>query len=347
LSTLLARRRGLVAVVSLALLTGGCANGDDRPQSMLAPEGPIARQLDVLWDFTFAIAAVFFFLVLGLVLWVAIRYRRRSDDDNPKQIHGNMAMEIGWTAAPALLLAGLGVFTVINLVDLDRIPKGPDVLTVEVIGHQWWWEYQYPKAGIVTANELHIPAEKKIDLRVTATDVIHSFWPPKLAAKIDAVPGRINHMVIEADADDVGKTFVGQCMEYCGLSHANMRLKVVVHDDASFADWQRNQARKAVLPAPGAPGATGAELFRAKGCGGCHTVKGYTAGQVGPDLTHFMDRKVFAGAIFPNELDALRTWLRDPPKAKPMNPDKGLGMPNLGLTEAEINDLIAFLHTLK
>ena len=345
MSSLLARRRGLLVVVVALVFLSGCANSD-RPQSVLAPEGPIARQLDRLWDPVFLIATIIFFLVMGLTLWVAIKYRRRSDDDNPKQIHGNKAMEIGWTAAPALLLAGVGFFTVINLVDLDRIPEGPEVLTVEVIGHQWWWEYQYPDTGIVTANELHIPTEKKIDIRLTSTDVIHSFWLPKLAGKIDAVPGRMNHMVLEADADDAGKVFFGQCVEYCGLSHANMRLKVVVHAPEDFAKWQQAQQEKAAIPADGAA-ATGANLFRIKGCGGCHTVNGYTAGKVGPDLTHFMDRTSFAGAIFPNDVDSLRAWLRDPPGMKPMMPDNGLGMPNLDLTEAEINDLIAFLQTLK
>lgn len=345
---LFARRRGLpAALVALALLTSACGSGADRPQSVLSPEGPIARQLDRLWDPVFAIAAAIFFLIQALTLWVAIRYRRRSDDDSPKQIHGSKVLEIGWTAAPALLLAGVGFFTVVNLVDLDRIPKGPDVLTVEVIGHQWWWEYQYPDSGVATANELHIPAETKVDLRITSTDVIHSFWPPKLAGKIDAVPGRVNHMVVEADADDAGKTFFGQCVEYCGLSHANMRLKVVVHDAADFARWEKAQQQKAVIPTGDAEGAAGAALFRSKGCGGCHTIEGYTAGKFGPNLTHFMDRKVFAGAIFPNDIDSLRAWLRDPPKAKPMMPQKGLGMPNLNLAETEITDLIAFLRTLK
>jgi cytochrome c oxidase subunit 2 len=336
-----------LAAAALALLTGACGGGGDHPQSVLAPDGPVSRQLDRLWDPVFAIAVVIFFLIQGLTLWVAIAYRRRSEDDSPKQIHGSKVLELGWTAAPALLLAGVGFFTVVNLVDLDRVPKGPDVLTVEVVGHQWWWEYQYPKSGVITANELHIPALTKIDVRVTSVDVIHSFWPPKLAGKIDAVPGRINHMVLEADADDVGKTFFGQCAEFCGLSHANMRLKVVVHDQAGFARWQEAQQKDAVIPRGDAAGAAGADLFRAKGCGGCHTIQGYTAGKYAPNLTHFMDRKVFAGAIFPNDIDALRTWLRDPPKAKPMMPKKGLGMPNLNLAETEINDLIAFLQTLK
>lgn len=337
-------RRLFPVALAFGLVLGACGK-EDQPQNVLDPKAPIARQLDDLWNPVFAVAVVIFVLVQVLVLIVAIHYRRRSDGDNPKQIHGNNKMEIGWTIAPALILAFVGFFTVINIGKLDAIPKGADVMRVNVTGHQWWWEFEYPEQGIVTANEMHIPVGKRIDVRLISADVIHSFWPPKLAGKLDVVPGRVNHM--EIDTEGVAPdTYEGQCAEYCGLSHANMRLKVVVHAPEDFAKWQQAQQEKAAIPADGAA-ATGANLFRLKGCGGCHTVNGYTAGKVGPDLTHFMDRTSFAGAIFPNDVDSLRAWLRDPPGMKPMMPDNGLGMPNLGLTEAEINDLIAFLQTLK
>ncbi len=341
-------RAGLVApALGLALVLSGCSR-EEQPQNVLDPKAPIARQLDDLWDPVFAIAVVIFFLVTGLVLIVGIHYRRRSDDDNPKQIHGNNVMEIGWTVVPALILVFVGFFTVLNIGKLDAIPKGPDVLRVDVTGRQWWWQFDYPKAGFSTANEMHIPAGKRIDVRLISADVVHSFWPPKLAGKLDVVPGRINHMEIKTDADEAGKTFWGQCAEYCGLSHANMRLKVVVHSPAGYARWEAAQLRAANLDfAEDSDEASGALLFRTKGCGGCHTIDGYTAGTVGPDLTHFMSRKTFAGAIFPNTTDELRAWLRNPPKRKPMMPNNGLGMPNLNLTEGEISDLLAFLQSLK
>lgn len=344
--TRLRRFRLPALVVALGLLTGACTD-DVQPQNVLAPEGPIARQLDNLWNPVFAVATVIFVIVQALVIWVALRYRRRNDDESPKQIHGHTGLELGWTITPALILAVVGVATVSNIGQLDEIPKGDDVLQVKVIGHQWWWEYQYPEAGIVTANEMHIPAEAQIDVRITSADVIHSFWPPKLAGKLDAVPGRENHMEIDTYGVTPG-IYWGQCAEYCGLSHANMRLKVVVHSPENFEKWEAGQIESANLTfADGSAEKSGAELFRTKGCGGCHTINGYTAGQLGPNLTHFMSRDVFAGAIFPNDIDSLRAWLRNPPKEKPMDPGDGMGMPNLNLAEKEISDLIAFLQTLK
>jgi cytochrome c oxidase subunit II len=348
----LARLRKLGApgalAVTAALFLSSC-NKNVQPQNVLDPKAPIARQLDRLWNPVFLIAVLVFVLVEVLVVVVAVRFRRRSDDESPKQIHGNMAMEISWTAAPAIVLAFVGIFTVANVVSLDRIPKGPDVMQIEVIGHQWWWEYNYPKQNVATANELHIPAGKTIDLRITSADVIHSFWPPKLAGKLDAIPGRLNHMQLKTDLNDAGHTFWGQCAEYCGLSHANMRLKVVVHSQSGFDSWLNGQEKNAAIASldPNSSAGNGASLFRAKGCGGCHTVNGYTAGKVGPNLTHFMSRKVFAGAIFPINVDELKAWLRNPPKQKPMMPNNGQGMPNLNLAEPEISDLIAFLQTLK
>ncbi|MEY2467861.1 MAG: cytochrome c oxidase subunit [Actinomycetota bacterium] len=343
------RRFGIAgALVAVAVFASSCGD-TSQPQNVLDPEAPIARQLDRLWDPVFGIAIFVFVLVEVLVLIVAVHYRRRSDDDSPKQIHGNAAMELGWTIAPFLILVVVGIFTIANVVSIDRIPKGSDVMKITVTGHQWWWEYDYAESGIVTANELHIPATTVIDLRLTSADVIHSFWPPKLAGKLDAIPGRLNHMQIKTDTNDAGKTFWGQCAEYCGLSHANMRLKVVVHTPADFAKWESDQMSKASISTldPDSPAGSGADLFRIKGCGGCHTIKGYTAGTIGPDLTHFMSRDVFAGAIFPNTVDELKAWLRNPPKQKPMMPNNGLGMPNLNLAENEISDLIAFLQTLK
>jgi cytochrome c oxidase subunit 2 len=334
-----------VAVV-LGLVLSACSR-ETQPQNVLDPKAPIARQLDDLWNPVFAISVAVFVLVEVLVLVVVFRFRRRSDDDSPKQIHGNNVMEIGWTVAPALLLAGVGFFTVLNIGKLDAIPKGNDVMRVNVTGHQWWWEFEYPTQGIVTANEMHIPVDERIDVRLTSADVIHSFWPPKLAGKLDVVPGRMNHMEIKTKGVTPG-TYWGQCAEYCGLSHANMRLKVIVHSTSGYEKWAAGQQSDANFDfADDSAEKSGLELFRSKGCGGCHTINGYTAGKVGPNLTHFMSRKVFAGAIFANNEEELKAWLRNPPKQKPMMPNNGMGMPNLNLAENEISDLIAFLQSLR
>jgi cytochrome c oxidase subunit 2 len=336
-------RRGVIAVVvaALGLLSTGCVH-QKYPQNALHPEGPYADKIDRLWRIVIVPAGIIFVLVMGLCLFVAIRYRARSDDDAPVQTHGNIKLELTWTIIPFVLLLVMGVLTVKTVFDINKIPKGSDVIPVTVTGHQWWWEYRYPTLGFTTANELHIPTGKKIAVTLTSADVIHSFWPTELAGKVDAIPGRLNHLTLEAVKP--GK-YLGQCAEYCGLSHANMRLQVIAHAPGAFDTWAANQRKPAVIPTDG-QAATGASLFRSKGCAGCHSVTGYTAGQVGPNLTHLYSRQVFAGAIFPLDEPHLVRWLRNPPAEKPMMPQNGIGMPNLKLSDDDITNLIAFLQTL-
>lgn len=385
--------RLFAGVALLALLASACGRGE-MPQSVLSNlAGDQARDVDRLWDIVFPIATVIFFLVQGLIIFIVIRFRSRGDDDAPVQVHGNAKAELGWTIVPALILAVVGVFTVITVFDINERADASEVLSINVVGHQWWWEYEYPEQAavgeaFVTANELVIPAGRTVQLRLTSADVIHSFWPPKLAGKVDTIPGRTNYMKVSADAPG---DYSGQCAEYCGLSHANMRLKVTALDPADFEKWVENQMEDA----PAAPTTTtttaptttttaatsttlagsattttepeeepeatpvgedpeldvanGASLFVSKGCSGCHTISGLegASGKIGPNLTHLYSRKWFAGAIFDLNQRNLRRWLRDPPGMKPMNPDNGQGMPNLGLSEDEITQLIAYLETLK
>jgi cytochrome c oxidase subunit II len=332
----------LAGVMTFA--SSACATGE-LPQNVLDPQGPIAEQLDRLWDPVFAIAAVVFFGVQFMCLFVIFKYRARSEDDAPKQIHGSAKLEIAWTIAPAALLAVIGVFTLATIFDINETADADEVLEVEVIGHQWWFEYKYESLEIVTANELHIPTGEQVQLRLGAADVIHSFWPPKLAGKVDTIPGRTNYMQIEAR--DPGVHW-GQCGEYCGLSHGYMRLKVVAHDAAEWDEWVATNQQPAQA-ANHQESAAGEGLFISKGCGGCHTVEGLEGanGKVGPDLTHLHSREWFAGASFELNERNLRRWLRDPPAMKPMNPENNQGMPNLGLSEEEITQLIAYLETLK
>ncbi|HUR49755.1 MAG TPA: cytochrome c oxidase subunit II [Acidimicrobiales bacterium] len=333
-------RRLLPLALLLGALSSACAKG--APQDTLEPVGPIAKQLDGLFNPVVAVAAVFFFLVQGLVLFCALRFRRKSEDEAPKQIHGNVKLEITWTAIPALILAIVGVATVVTIWDINKVDKSAEVLDVTVTGHQWWWEYEYPELGLVTANELHIPTGTRVELKLQSDDVIHSFWPPKLAGKVDVIPGHENHMAIEAD--EPGE-FEGQCTEFCGLSHSRMRLRVIAQTPEDFRAWAENQKREHPAPGPGGTGevAEGAALFQSRGCGGCHTVEGYTEGQIGPNLTHLFDRETFAGAIFELNSLNLRRWLRDPQEAKAGN-KMVLPVP---LNEDEITKLIAYLETLK
>ena len=333
-------RRLLPLALVLGALSSACA--ESAPQDYLEPQGPIARQLDNLFNPVLAVAAVFFFLVQGLVLFAAVRFRRRSDDEAPKQVHGNVKLEITWTAIPALILAVVGIGTVVTIWDINKIDKGAEVLNVNVIGHQWWWEYEYPDLGLVTANELHIPTGTRVELTLESDDVIHSFWPPKLAGKVDVIPGHTNTMAIEAN--EPGE-FEGQCAEFCGISHSRMRLRVIAQSPEDFEAWAEDQKREHPAPAPGTTGevAEGAALFQSRGCGGCHTVAGYTQGEIGPNLTHLYDRETFAGSIFELNSINLRRWLRDPQHEKPGN-KMVLPVP---LNEDEITKLIAYLETLK
>lgn len=341
-------RRSAAAVTCLALLGAGCAS--DTPQNTLNAQGPFSQTLNDLIRPVFVLAAVVFVFVEGLIVFAVLRFRRRSEDDRPEQIHGSTKFELAWTIIPALLLVLVGGLTVSKIFYLDRQFK--DSMQVQVIGHQWWWEYNYKDAKgttvVAAANELHIPVGRKVQLNLTSADVIHNYWPPKLAGKVYAIPGRTNHMTIQADKADF---YYGECAEFCGLSHANMRLRVVAQPQADFDRWM--QANSAFTPAATYPivaaadqataseEAKGATLFLQKGCSGCHAVNGVSRGAVGPNLTYFNSRATFAGAIFANDNDNLRSWLRDPPAEKP-----GSLMPKLNLSEAEITSLTAYLRTL-
>ncbi len=337
-----------VGLTSLALLAGGCAA--DTPQNALEPQGPFSQSVHDLIKPVFLIAAVVFVFVEGLIVYAVFRFRRRSEDERPEQIHGSTKFELAWTIAPALILVFVGLITVSKIFYLDRQFK--DAIQVEVIGHQWWWEYNYKddagKTVVAAANELHIPVGRKVQLNLTSADVIHNYWPPKLAGKVYAIPGRMNHMTIQADQPDF---YYGQCTEYCGLSHANMRLRVVAEEPAQFERWmQANSVERAartypIVTSEAAETATeeakGYTLFLQKGCSGCHAVNGVAKGAVGPNLTYFNSRATFAGAIFGNDDENLRAWLRDPPSEKP-----GSLMPKLNLAEGEITSLIAYLRML-
>lgn len=347
----------LILIVGTLVVLAGCAK--DAPQDSLSPEGPISEKIDNLFMPIAYVAGAVFVLVQGLVIVTVIRHRHRPGRPEPVQVHGNTKLEIGWTALPAVILLGVAIPTINTIFDLSREPTG-DPLQVEVYGHLWWWEYVYPDLGVSTANELHIPTDRPVRLSLRSIEpglpkppdkefadgVIHSFWVPKLAGKQDVVPGRVNKLTIEAD--EPGR-FMGQCAEYCNLSHANMRLEVVASEAAEFDAWVADQRKAALKPASG-EAAEGYEIFTGKGgCLACHTVGGIegAVARVGPNLTHLKSRRMFAGAIFENTPENLAKWVADPPAMKPMRPDKGTGMPDQGLSDDEITKVVAYLETLK
>jgi len=349
LTSKLRRRRPVLAGLALLVLVLSACS-EDLPQNSLAPASERAQNIQDLFVLTMIIATVVFVLVQGAIIYTAIKFRRKKgEEDRPvKQIHGNTKLEIAWTIAPALILAGLAVPTVQTI--FENAEKPANALEITVTGHQWWWEYEYTDLGIVTANEMHIPVGQDVFLTLQAddTDVIHSFWVPRLSGKRDVVPGHINTLTISADETGL---FLGQCAEFCGLSHANMRLRVQAHEPADFDAWAAGQLAAANIPAEGdSQAAEGWELFISKGCSACHTVNGTEAvgGGInpGPDLTHFAQRDTFAGALFDRTEENLRSWLANPSEMKAMEPDLNRGMPNLGLSDEEITALVAFIQGL-
>lgn len=333
-------------LVIVALATSGCE--DVRPQDALDPAGPYARQSDDLWNLTLGIATVVFIIVEGALVFALFKFRHKPGR-TAAQFHGNTKLEILLTAIPALILAGLAVPTVRTIFDLSRKPS--DALQVTVVGHQFWWEYQYTDLGFKTANELYIPVGQDVELTLSgATDnglgdpeVVHNFWIPRISAGgQDIIPGRANFLKLNADEEG---TYLGQCKEYCGLSHANMKIVARAVPKTDFDRWAQEQAAP---PADGLTGdaAAGQKLFTSPEgqCANCHAVDPGLEAQpsIGPNLAHFASRETFAGAAFENNTEELSNWLRDPPAMKP-----GSRMPDYGLSEDQIQDLVAYLQSLK
>ena len=380
----------------------------------LDPKGTFSQSIQDLVNPVFAIAAVVFVGVIGGVAFIAWKFRDKGDDDDhfPVQLHGKTSFEIGWTLLPALVLAAVGVFTVLTLIDLNK--PAPQAIQVEVYGQQWWWGFHYDAnadgnftgdGDVTTATELVIPVGREVELHVTSNDVIHSFWIPALNGKRDAVPGQTHPWKLEAKEAGV---YRGQCTEFCGLSHANMRMLVRAVPQDQYDAWLANQQKKAVEPAKGSLAEAGKTVFLGQLCSSCHLINGVNNDKVegekgvkaqlvsgvAPDLTHFATRGTFAGSIFnlygpdpsteadpsgnaadvslpgdpggaltggdsapyPFNRPAVEAWLRNPPAMKPAYATKATvvrgvpllrGMPNLGLSETQIDQLVAYLQTLK
>lgn len=350
---MIARMRRLARptlLFSLLALLSACATGNR--QSTLDPEGPIARTQDNLFQPVFWIAVGVFVLVEGLIVFALFKFKDRGNrPDEPKQIHGNAKLEFTWTLIPALLLFGIAIPTVATINDLQK-PPAEDAVRIKVIGHQWWWEYQYEDPKIVTANEMVIPTGQEVYVEIESVDVIHSFWVPRLAGKQDAVPGRTNALRLQADKPG---TYYGQCAEFCALSHANMKLRVIALEPAAYQQWLRDQDAPAKVPTSG-DAAAGLALFQNTDrlgndtCIQCHAIEGIegAAGTLGPNLTHFASRGSFAGSMFDNDVNEggkkVADWIKFSRDLKagaimPMFHDK--------LTDEQVDQIVAFLATLK
>lgn len=346
-----------LGLAALVVVSAACAH-KTLPQDTLNPQGPYSQQIDDLFTPVFWVAAAVFFIVEGLIVLFLFKYRHRKGQERmPAQIHGNTKLEIGWTILPALVLVVVAVPTVAVIFDQARKPTG-NVLNVTVTGHQWWWEFDYTDADmqtttgdpIKTADELFIPAGRPVYITLSCdfdkmggvgNAVIHSFWVPQLAGKTDCIPNHTNHMSLQADHPG---SYSGQCLEFCGLSHANMRLRVQAMTPEDFATWTQGQMQDGATPQPGSLAAQGLDAFTHGACINCHAVQGTQAAAFGgPNLTHFASRDCFAGCLFDNhDPEQVAAWLRDPPARKP-----GSNMPNYHLSEDEINALVAYLEQLK
>ena len=313
---------------------GGCAW--DTPQSTLVARSEFARAILTVYAIITWSAVIIGTIVFAVLAWVIVRYRDRPGAPPPSRTRGHSLLEIAWTIAPALVLLVIAVPT-IHVIFLTQSRPAPDSLDVVVRGWQWWWEFRYPTLDVVTANELHLPAGRPVLLRLEGPDVIHSFWVPQLGGKRDVVPGRHNRITLTPEAPG---EYLGQCAEFCGASHANMRMRVIVQTPADFDRWVA--AQKAPPVEPGGDAADGKSAYARMACVGCHTIRGVSGGVIGPDLTHVGARRTIAAGLLPNTPENLTAWLRDPEAVKP-----GVKMPNLRLTDAEARSLAAYLVSLK
>ncbi len=314
------------------------ADGPQATPDIFAPASTPAQSIVGLSIFTLAITGAIFVVVGGLLTFAIIRYRERSTDaaSEPPQIYGSVQVELAWTVIPILIVVVLFLTTARIIFAIQDAPEPKSALDVTVVGHQFWWEYRYPKLGIVTANELHVPVGKATYLRLLSADVMHSFWVPQLAGKTDVVPNHPNETWIEPQHTGL---YVGQCAQFCGVEHAKMLIRVYVDTPEQFAAWVHDQQQ----PAPSDPEvAAGRRVFETNACTNCHRIAGTPArGTFGPDLTHLASRATLASGAVINNPQNLREWIKDPDHFK-----EGVLMPAMQLSDLQIDQLVAYLSTL-
>jgi cytochrome c oxidase subunit 2 len=311
------------------------ACGDDSP-SALDPKGSEAEELAGVWWLMFGLAIGVYVLVGAFIVVGALRGRRRAGG-RPSRISDGTFIWVGGLIVPALILAVLAVVTVDSTNDLRRrAPEG--TLRIQVEGRQWWWAVTYPDHDVVTANEIRVPVGQPVAIELTSDDVIHSFWVPQLAGKLDTIPGQVNELVFVAKEAGV---YRGQCAEYCGIQHAHMGLEVIAEPVVDFERWVSRHQRPPSEPASELV-ARGQAVFMSSACAGCHTVRGTEArGRLGPDLTDFGGRRTIGAATVPNTRGYLTGWILNAQSLKP-----GSLMPPVALSSSELQALVAYLESL-
>jgi cytochrome c oxidase subunit II len=338
------RRMICLGTATTCIVCSTVLRAQGRIPTTLAPASTPAHQIFDLSIFVLAVTGGIFLVVGGLLAIALFRFRARRSDPRgePAQIYGSTQIELAWTVIPLLIVVVLFLTTARIIFAIQDAPKPNSALDVTVIGHQFWWEFRYPKYGFVTANELHIPvssgaAPEATFLKLTSADVNHSFWIPQLAGKTDLIANHVNSMWMDPQKPGL---YLGQCAQFCGSQHALMLLRVYVDTPQQFAAWIANQQQ----PAQQDPDvAAGRRVFETQACINCHAVSGTAAtGRFGPDLTHLMSRGTLASGAMENTQTNLRQWIKAPDSFK-----HGALMPAMQLDDKQLDEITAYLETLK
>jgi cytochrome c oxidase subunit II len=313
------------------------ASGDD--QSTLDPASKASSSIADLSWVMFVGSVVVFAVVLVLVLVAVLRRRGEPTDAPDREPRPIWPVAVGGLVVPAVAAIALFTLTLATLPSTSPAAAGRPRFEIDVTGRQWFWDVDYPKLGIRTANELHLPVGVPVRLRVTSADVIHSFWVPQLNRKIDMIPGRTNEIALQADRAGV---YRGQCAEFCGVQHANMGILVVVEPQARFDAWARAQRQPGHEPSTQQE-VEGQQILLGSACVYCHRIAGTNAsGEIGPDLTHFASRQSIGAALLPNTRGYVAGWVLDPQHWKPGN-----RMPATDLDGDQLQRLLDYLESLR
>ncbi len=367
----------IIPVVLLSSLLFTACGGNS--PTILNPTGPVSVQEANLFWFILYVATFIFVLVEAVLIWSIFRYRERPNSPAPRQIHGNNTIEIIWTVVPSIflfaVLAGT-IYTMFNIQNISSTNGSFSQIRVSAVGHQWWWEFDYPNQHVINADTLYLPQGAVVTMDLKSNNVIHSFWIPSITGKTDVIPGHDNQKIFRAD--QVGE-YRGECAEYCGTQHAHMNFNVIVLDTNAFNAWVSNEQQSAQNPTASLA-QQGQKLFKGSGgCTGCHGIVGVNldsfqatktssgleaSALVGPNLTHFAERRLIAGGILiasdghnwandpacqlvngqlaNKDNCGLYQWLHDPQAVKPGN-----DMIISSLSDTQIYALIAYLQSLK
>jgi len=307
-------------------------------QSIFDSASPQAEKIKGL-DYGFIIAAAcILLLIIGLTLFITIRYRYKSNNKEPKQTTGNRKLEILMVGIPLLLVIGF-FFWSLNTMSAILPERGTHTPDIIITGHQWWWQASYPGTSVNTANEIHLPVGKKILMQLEAADVIHDWWVPSLGGKMDMIPGMHNFLWVTINKPGI---YEGTCSEFCGQQHAWMRIRVVAQTEDNYQKWLKSHELSAVKPTD-TLAKLGEALFMNASCSNCHSIRGTAAnGMQGPDLTHFGSRQTMLTGMMDNTNENINKWLTDPQKVKP-----GAHMPRFIFGPDSVRALTAYLKQLK